>query len=274
MTDYDDDDDDDSDEPFPFLIVNLDNRLFAIPSMAVQEIVSIPRWVALPECSKNLRGVVNLRGHIYPLVDLRTTLGMSSLRDKIEEMITMLNLREQDHKDWLAALEESVEKGTPFTKARDPHLCAFGKWYYAFKTEDRSLETALARFEKPHAEIHALADKALNELAAGRREQAKQLIASARHSTLAHLLELFEELRTTFRESSRELAVILKINGRELGASIDAVRTVETLDEATIKPLTVERMGIATEFVKNVAQTKAGDLVFMLEIEPLVANAV
>ena len=51
-----------------------------------------------------------------------------------QKLIQLFTEKEKDHHDWLNALEESIVDGVPFTKAKDPHQCAFGKWYDKFQT--------------------------------------------------------------------------------------------------------------------------------------------
>ena len=52
-----------------------------------------------------------------------------------------------------------VKENGKFTLARDPHQCAFGKWFDNFKTDNIAVSEVLKKFDAPHKRIHALADE-------------------------------------------------------------------------------------------------------------------
>jgi len=49
---------------------------YAIPILQCREIVRLPTITRVPEAPVHVRGVVNLRGHIVPAVDMRNRLGL------------------------------------------------------------------------------------------------------------------------------------------------------------------------------------------------------
>ncbi|MFQ5645038.1 MAG: CZB domain-containing protein, partial [Thiogranum sp.] len=106
-------------------------------------------------------GIVKHRGVPVRVFDFAEFLGVSSCSDQKEELIKTLSAREQDHIDWLNALECSIKTNEAFAKARDPHQCAFGKWYDRFHTRDEELMDILRQFNVPHKRIHSLADRLL-----------------------------------------------------------------------------------------------------------------
>ena len=48
---------------------------FGVPISLVHEIVRVPQITAVPEAKRGLEGVINLRGKIVPVVDLRKLFG-------------------------------------------------------------------------------------------------------------------------------------------------------------------------------------------------------
>jgi len=64
-------------EQSQFLSFGLAEELYAIPLGQVREILRLPPITRLPGAPDFLRGVVNLRGAILPLVDLREELGLT-----------------------------------------------------------------------------------------------------------------------------------------------------------------------------------------------------
>lgn len=205
---------------------------YALPVEFVQEILAIKLITEIPSRLPALRGGINVRGGILPLYDFRTLLGMPKLLKEREELVSILNQREQDHIDWLEALKKSVSDGVEFRKAIDPRSCAFGKWYYSFKAPDTSVERTLADFEKPHNEIHALAQTVLGLASSGAKSEALCTIETARSSTLSRLLRLFADLKTTLVSDVRELAVICKTSDDRLVAiAVDGVENIRDLEQ-------------------------------------------
>lgn len=60
----------------PWVVVEADKRLFAIATGQVREMLIAPRVARVPRTPESVRGVMNLRGQVMPLVDLRMRLGV------------------------------------------------------------------------------------------------------------------------------------------------------------------------------------------------------
>lgn len=163
----------------PWVIFHLLDEQFAVSANHVREMVAMPKVVPVPQTPDYIRGVINLRDQVIPVMDLRLRMGMTSLVDETEDLIKLLDQREQDHKNWIAELESSVREQRGFKLATDPHKCAFGKWYDNFKTENRILAGCLRKFDAPHQKIHAIAVNVKdNECIAGvgKRGQDNELV--------------------------------------------------------------------------------------------------
>lgn len=63
-------------------------------------------------------------------------------------------------------------------------------------------------------------------------EAAKALIDRTRDDDLAEMIRRFEKLRTQIRESLREIAIVLSIDGRPYAVAVDGVETVSRLGGA------------------------------------------
>ena len=99
-----------------------------------------------------------LRAFTFWVSDTLYAIDISKVLTISRELGNMLTEREKDHIEWVQALEDSLLNDTPFVKAKDPHKCAFGQWYDTFKSRDETLMEALSEFDKPHTQIHSLAD--------------------------------------------------------------------------------------------------------------------
>ncbi len=257
----------------PYVIAGVKGLQLAVSAKYVQEIVRTPRWHAVPNTPRHIRGVINLRGKVLPLVDLRMRMGLPSALEDVDGMIAMLVAREQDHILWLRELRAAVTEGRPFTLARDPTECAFGKWYYNYQPEDIGFASVMCRIEMPHRRIHDLANAVLKHAEQGEHEKAKEMILRTEKGDLCTVVKLFEEARTAFRESQKEVAIVLTDGGKRLALTVDSVASVEAIAEDTIADATPALGSVKSDLLRQVAQrTNDMGIVFLLDAEALLAG--
>ena len=235
-------------DQLPFVLFQVKDGLYAVSSQNVREIVILPKVVAVPNLSPDIRGVINLRGKVMQLIDLRLKLGLPSAKAELDELIQLLSDREQDHQKWLAELEACVRDNRPFKMARDPHACKFGQWYDKYQTDNSLLKMALRKMAEPHQIIHATADLALQQVERGDKEGALGLLAERRNHELAELAKLFEEARGLLRDHHRELAVVLGRGEKRFAISIDQMEAVERIPAESIEPMSTTMTGRADAF--------------------------
>ncbi len=180
-------------------------------------------------------------------VSLWDALGQKSVYAEYEEMQAMLPQRRQDHLDWMSALEESIRTGAPFSKARNAHDCAFGKWFYSYRAEDRRLSLLLMQFEQPHVAIHALADKLLNLSGAGHGEDTLRAFEDAKNSTLAKLMGLFDSAQNLVVDLQRRIAIIVSDGANTCALGADSVRDIVTVRPECVKENTGNAVGIESQ---------------------------
>ncbi len=65
---------------------------FALPISVVYEIVRPPEITAVPHAPEYVEGVINLRGRIVPVIDLRRRFGASPAEDKRKNRILVVAL--------------------------------------------------------------------------------------------------------------------------------------------------------------------------------------
>lgn len=80
-----------SDNTGRFLEFNLGSEKYAIPLLKVREVISIPETTPIPKAPGYFRGIMNLRGHVISIVDLRMKLGveMSGERPQDEAVVIL-----------------------------------------------------------------------------------------------------------------------------------------------------------------------------------------
>jgi len=75
-----------------FLTFRLDEEVYAVPILDVQEIRSWEAVTRVPNTPVYLRGIVNIRGAIVPVVDLRIRLGMHKKEYTGETVVIVMTM--------------------------------------------------------------------------------------------------------------------------------------------------------------------------------------
>lgn len=60
-----------------YLLFTVSNEIYAIPIIAVREIIRFEKLTIVRDSQSYLKGVINLRGKIIPVIDMRIKFGMS-----------------------------------------------------------------------------------------------------------------------------------------------------------------------------------------------------
>jgi len=254
----------------PWLIVRLKGQSFALPTQEIRELVMKPQITVVPDTPEYARGVMNFRGRVVPVVDLRKRLGMTPVSDETASFCALMDQRRQDHVNWLNELEASVRERREFKLATDPHLCAFGRWYDNYKPEDVWIGALLGRFAEPHRRIHSTAGEVLALQSLGSWEEALGLIGRTRTGVLSTMIALFANLHELIRESQQEIAVVLQVENRTFAVSVDGAVAVEKFDRHNLGPLPVATDdGVVAQFG---SRGKAGPLVLVLATQHLLGK--
>lgn len=62
-----------------YLTFMLSKERYGMPILSVQEIIGITNITTVPRCPEYIKGVINLRGRIIPVIDLRLKFGISAI---------------------------------------------------------------------------------------------------------------------------------------------------------------------------------------------------
>jgi chemotaxis signal transduction protein len=252
-----------------WIIVELNKQQFALPAAEVRELVMMPDAAEVPGSPSHVRGVMNLRGRLMPVVDLRKRLGMTSRKEETESFCALMEQRQQDHINWLAELDASLRQNREFKLATDPRQCAFGRWYYSFEAEDAWIGGLLKRFDEPHQKIHATASEAIGLRQRGDTDSALRLIEEKRNTVLSLMIELFTNLRSLIRETQREIAVVLDTGKNLFGVSVDAAVSLETFTRENIEAVSASGDASIARFAKK---ANAARPILLLATDPLLTG--
>jgi purine-binding chemotaxis protein CheW len=77
----------------PWVAFDLAGESYALPIATVQEIIRVAEITRVPDAPAVVRGVVNLRGRVLPVVDLRLRLGLPAIEVDTTRRILVLPAR-------------------------------------------------------------------------------------------------------------------------------------------------------------------------------------
>ena len=65
---------------------------YAVPILSIQEIIKPFPWTRVPQVSKYVKGVFNMRGAVIPLIDLRLKFGLSEQKHNDETRFIVMKV--------------------------------------------------------------------------------------------------------------------------------------------------------------------------------------
>ena len=75
-----------------YLTFALAKEIYGLEILTVQEIIQMAPITAMPRTPDSVRGVINLRGKVIPVIDLRETFGMESVEDTNQTCIVVVQV--------------------------------------------------------------------------------------------------------------------------------------------------------------------------------------
>jgi purine-binding chemotaxis protein CheW len=93
-----------------YLTFRLDQELFAIDIVRVREVLELSSVTKVPCTPDFMRGVINLRGNVVPVVDMRLKLGMSKTEKTVDTCIVISEVVVEGERTVLGALVDSVQE--------------------------------------------------------------------------------------------------------------------------------------------------------------------
>ncbi len=92
-----------------FLSFRIGEELFAVNVIKVLEVLEIQRITKIPKSPPYMRGVINFRGEILPVVNSRTKFGMDDANETDKTVIIVLDLKIKDRQIMIGAIADSVK---------------------------------------------------------------------------------------------------------------------------------------------------------------------
>ena len=97
-------------ENHQYLTFKLDEEVFALGIDKVREVLDYTSVTKVPQTPEFMRGVINLRGSVVPVVDMRLKFGMAKTEQTVNTCIIIVEINLEGETTVLGALADSVQE--------------------------------------------------------------------------------------------------------------------------------------------------------------------
>lgn len=97
-------------ETVQYLTFKLSDEIFAIDVSKIREILELTSITKVPQTPEFMRGVINLRGSVVPVIDLRLNFGMTCTEQTVNTCIIVVEVSLDGEVVVLGALADSVQE--------------------------------------------------------------------------------------------------------------------------------------------------------------------
>ena len=97
-------------EKATYLTFDLGSELFAVDVRSVREVLDSSTVTRVPRMPDYVRGVINLRGSVVPVIDLRLKFGMEVVEDSVDTCIIVMEINLEGESTVVGGLADSVKE--------------------------------------------------------------------------------------------------------------------------------------------------------------------
>ena len=127
-----------------YLTYKLGDEVFALDIARVREVMDFTAITKVPRTPEFMRGVINLRGSVVPVVDLRLKFGMTKTAKTVNTCIIIVDIVTENGTVTIGALADSVQEVLDLseeliepaprigTKLKNEFIKGIGKWNNTF----------------------------------------------------------------------------------------------------------------------------------------------
>jgi purine-binding chemotaxis protein CheW len=93
-----------------YLSFKLDNEIYAFDISQVREVLDYTEITKVPKMPAFVKGIINLRGGVVPVVDLRIKFDLPSSENTVNRCIIIMDITIDNEKTLIGALADSVQE--------------------------------------------------------------------------------------------------------------------------------------------------------------------
>jgi purine-binding chemotaxis protein CheW len=98
-----------------YLTIAIDNEVYGIAVLKVREIIRFQKITPVPQLPEFVKGVINLRGRVIPIIDLRVRFGMKAENTE-RTCVVVVQVASGDRSTQIGVIVDSVEEVANLTK--------------------------------------------------------------------------------------------------------------------------------------------------------------
>lgn len=93
-----------------YLTFQLSDEQYGLNVLQVREVLEIPRITRVPRMPAYMKGVINIRGSVIPVINLRLKLGLEELENSVNSRVVIIEIETSQEKIALGILVDSVQE--------------------------------------------------------------------------------------------------------------------------------------------------------------------
>lgn len=226
---------------FPSLTFKAGKYACAMSARHVSSIMLMPdKLTPMPNAPAYCVGLVDVRGYVVPLVNLRTLFGLPTLQSEHQKFCELMDTCKNDHMHWVDELKRSMDADSRFELAADPHKCLLGRWYDSFQPTNQSVKAFLKKLEDPHEKFHKVAQTLaeLREHPDGSIQESdvRAQLDMAISSYMPTILGILEEAKEVFLHEYQSILIVMESEGSNTFSfvvdSVDAIEVISPVPQA------------------------------------------
>jgi len=97
-------------ETMQCLTFKLEEEIFALDISTVREVLDFTAITKVPRTPEFMRGVINLRGNVVPVIDMRQKFGMTKTENTVNTCIIIVEIHLDGETTVLGALADAVQE--------------------------------------------------------------------------------------------------------------------------------------------------------------------
>ena len=97
-------------ETSQYLAFKLDHEVFAFDISKVREVLEFDTVTKVPQTPDMMKGVINLRGSVVPVVDMRVKFGMGEIEKTVNTVIIIIEIDLDGTSTMIGAMVDSVQE--------------------------------------------------------------------------------------------------------------------------------------------------------------------
>ncbi len=216
-----------------FVIFSVLGQNYGIDIESVKRILPAQELTEVPDVDEHIEGMFQYEENVIKVLSFRKAIGKNSYEEQLQQMFPEL---ESQHKEWIDALNHTVETAEPFTKTTDPHACSLGKWIDSFHPDNDEVLVLMKKLNYHHQNLHMSAVEVLHKCETS-VDEAKKLMQENVNESYQNTLDCLGKVSALSATVAAGLQRCLIIRGDKenfFGLNIDAVEDIVHVDEAEL----------------------------------------